>query len=185
MKNITCVKLCSLYSTLKNKLSSMNEHIVPLFLRICLGWEFLHAGYNKFNGQNWFTDIHFPFPFSLLSPEMNWHASIFFEFTGGIALILGIATRLFSFNLIIITIVAMISVHFSDKWHSFSDVLTGYRIIDEQGDGLGNYKLPLIFLIMFLPLLSLGGGKISLDYLFSKCFKCKSANCDNKQIDNV
>jgi len=42
-------------------------------------------------------------------------------------------------------------MHWPSEWHSLSQLLTGYRIIDEQGDGLGNYKLPVIFLVMFLP----------------------------------
>ncbi|MFM2343435.1 MAG: hypothetical protein RLZZ210_43 [Pseudomonadota bacterium] len=180
MAKIICDKVCNFYSKITNSLENMNQHIIPLFFRLCLGWEFFEAGYNKFTGQNWFAEISFPFPFNLLSANINWHLAMGFELIGGIALFLGLATRFFSFNLIIITIVAMISVHFSDKWHSLSDVLTGYRILDEQNDGLGNYKLPLIFLIMFLPLLSLGSGKISLDYLFKKCYKCKFSKACNK-----
>jgi putative oxidoreductase len=46
--------------------------------------------------------------------------------------------------------------------------MTGYRIVDEEGDGLGNYKLPLIYIVMFFPLIFKGAGKISLDYLLSR-----------------
>jgi putative oxidoreductase len=45
-------------------------------------------------------------------------------------------------------------------------------LLDEDGDGLGNYKLPLIYLIMFLPLLLGGAGKWSFDYfLTQRCCK--------------
>jgi putative oxidoreductase len=35
-------------------------------------------------------------------------------------------------------------------------------------DGFGNYKLPLLFLVILLPLLFHGGGKLSLDHLLLK-----------------
>jgi hypothetical protein len=40
-----------------------------------------------------------------------------------------------------------------------------YRVVDEEGDGFGNYKLPLIDLVMFMPLLFGGAGWWSLDHL--------------------
>ena len=51
---------------------------------------------------------------------------------------------------------------------NLSELLTGYRIIDENGDGFGNYKLPVIFIVMLLPLLFGGAGKWSLDYQIKK-----------------
>jgi putative oxidoreductase len=45
-----------------------------------------------------------------------------------------------------------------------SDLAKGYRIVDENNDGFGNYKLPLIYIVMFLPLLFGGAGKLSVDY---------------------
>jgi putative oxidoreductase len=89
----------------------------------------------------------------------------FFELAGAIALVLGFATRFFSLSLMILTVVAIASVHWPEQWHTLSELLQGYRIIDEEGDGLGNYKLPVLFLVMFLPLLFGGAGKLSLDYL--------------------
>ena len=44
----------------------------------------------------------------------------------------------------------------------------GLLIIDENGDGFGNYKLPVIFIVMLLPLLFGGAGKWSLDYQIKK-----------------
>ena len=35
-------------------------------------------------------------------------------------------------------------------------------------DGAGNYKLPLLFVVMLLPLVFHGGGKLSLDHLLLK-----------------
>jgi putative oxidoreductase len=69
---------------------------------------------------------------------------------------------------LILTIVAIASVHWPEQWNTLSELFTGYRIIDEAGDGLGNYKLPLIFIVMLLPLIFSGAGKLSLDYLIKK-----------------
>lgn len=136
----------------------------PLALRLILAWEFGEAGYEKLTGSNWFADITFPFPFNLLSADITWAMATWFELGGALALILGLATRFFSLSLIILTVVAIATVHWPEQWHGISELLTGYRIIDEDGDGLGNYKLPVLFIIMFLPLLFGGAGKLSLDY---------------------
>jgi putative oxidoreductase len=47
----------------------------------------------------------------------------------------------------------------------FSDLLEGYAITDR---GHGNYKLPLIFMVMLLPLILRGAGKLSLDALLAR-----------------
>jgi len=129
-----------------------------------LAWEFGEAGYAKLTGSNWFEHVTFPFPLNLLPAEFSWQIATWFELIGAAALVLGLATRFFSASLIILTIVAIAAIHWPSEWHSLSQLLTGYRIIDEQGDGLGNYKLPVIFLVMFLPILFSGAGKLSLDY---------------------
>jgi putative oxidoreductase len=143
------------------------ERLAPVFpllaLRLLLAWEFGESGYAKLIGQNWFADIVFPFPFNLLPPEFSWQLATWFELVGAVALALGLATRFFSLSLMILTVVAIAAVHWPEHWGSFSELLRGYRIVDEEGDGFGNYKLPLIYLVMFLPLFFAGAGKISLD----------------------
>lgn len=145
--------------------------IPPLALRLVLAWEFGEAGYQKFIGENWFADLAFPFPFSLLPPDISWGMATSFELAGAVALALGFATRFFSLSLMILTVVAIASVHWPEQWHTLGELLQGYRIIDEEGDGFGNYKLPMLFLVMFLPLLFGGAGKLSLDYLISKRYR--------------
>ncbi len=149
-------------------LNFFSDSVPQLFLRLILAWEFGKAGFEKFNGTNWFADITFPFPFNLLSPEISWTMATYFEIFGAIALVLGLATRFFSISLIILTIVAIASVHWPEQYVSLSNLLTGFRIEDEAGDGFGNYELPLLFIVMLLPLLFGGAGKISLDYLINK-----------------
>lgn len=140
----------------------------PLLLRLVLAWEFGEAGLEKLMGMNWFSDLMFPFPFSLVSPEVSWHIATWFELGGAIALILGFATRFFSVSLIVLTIVAIATVHWPAHWDTVAELFRGYRIIDEEGDGFGNYKLPLLYILMFLPLVFGGAGKFSLDHLIKQ-----------------
>jgi putative oxidoreductase len=170
-KNKLASCTCGIYTNTINYLNQLSESIPPLFLRLILAYEFGEAGYEKLHGQNWFADITFPFPFSLISPDINWQIATYFEVLGAIALVLGLATRFFSASLIILTMVAIATVHWPTQWASLNDLWTGYRIVDESGDGFGNYKLPLIYMVMFLPLIFGGAGKLSLDYLIKqKCF---------------
>lgn len=159
MSSVIHYYLCAL-----NMLDRIAPVLPPLLLRVVLAWEFGEAGYEKLTGANWFADLTFPFPFSLLPAEVSWQMATWFELGGAIMLVLGLATRFFSISLIILTIVAIASVHWPEHWSSLSDLAQGYRIVDEEGDGLGNYKLPLIYILMFLPLVFGGAGKVSLDH---------------------
>jgi len=156
------------YFKLADTLDAVSRYIPPLFLRLLLAWEFGESGYEKLTGANWFADVSFPFPFNLLPPDISWHIATIFELVGATALILGLATRFFSISLIILTIVAISAVHWPEHWNTLGQLLHGYRIEDIDGDGFGNYKLPVIFIVMFLPLIFSGAGKISLDYLIKK-----------------
>jgi putative oxidoreductase len=153
-----------LYTKVVGHLNAIGDFIPPLLLRLILAIEFGSAGFEKFHGSNWFQEITFPFPFNLLPPDISWNIATYFEIFGAIALVFGFATRFFSLSLVILTIVAIASVHWPAQITSISDLITGYRIVDEEGDGLGNYKLPLIYMLMFLPLIFSGAGKLSMDY---------------------
>lgn len=159
------------YQTICKPLNAINTWLPMLALRLMLAWEFGEAGFEKLHGTNWFADLTFPFPFNLLPPDVSWNISMFFEIVGAIALVLGLATRFFSISLIILTIVAIASVHWPEHYTTFSNLLKGYRIIDENNDGFGNFKLPLMYIVMFLPLLFGGAGRASVDYLLNNKFK--------------
>jgi len=152
------------YLAITNLLDRLAPVIPLLALRLILAWEFGESGYEKLTGDNWFGDVSFPFPFSLLPADISWNISIWFEIGGAIALILGLGTRFITISLMILTIVAISAVHWPEHWSTLSELLKGYRIVDEDGDGFGNYKLPAIYLFMFLPLLFSGPGKLSIDY---------------------
>lgn len=151
-----------------SKLNTFNTWLPQLALRLLLAWEFGESGFEKLHGTNWFADLTFPFPFNLLPASVSWNISIFFEIFGAFALVIGLFTRFFSISLIILTIVAIASVHWPEHFSSLSELLKGYRIIDEDGDGFGNYKLPLMYIILFLPLLFGGAGRASVDYWFKR-----------------
>jgi len=135
-----------------------------LSLRILLGWDYFESGLEKFHGGNWFMDIQdkFPFPFSVVPPEISWQMATWFELIGGIALVLGLATRFFSVSLIVLTVVAIASVHWPESWSSFGELMKGYVFTDQ---GHGNFKLPVIFIGMLIPLVLSGPGRFSLDHL--------------------
>jgi putative oxidoreductase len=154
-----------IYDKIVTLLNDYAAPLPPLLFRLILAYEFWEAGIMKFEGENWFSNLSFPFPFSLLSNDMLWSMGTWFEIIGAIALILGLATRFFSFSLIILTIIAINTVHWPAEWNTLAELWQGYSISDK---GHGNFKLPLLYLIMFIPLLFNGPGKWSLDYLLSK-----------------
>jgi putative oxidoreductase len=151
-------------------LESIGTWFPQLVLRFILAWEFGEAGFEKLHGENWFANITFPFPFNLVPPEFSWHLSTFFEIAGAFALALGFATRFFSVSLIVLTVVAIAAVHWPDSWNTLSELWKGYAITDK---GYGNYKLPLLLLIMLLPLLFNGAGRLSVDHYLGRFCQTK------------
>lgn len=152
------------------RLNAVGTFLPQLGLRILLAWEYGEAGIEKYTGDNWFSHIKedFPFPFNVIPVEISWQMAMWFELIGALALLIGLATRFFSLSLIILTIVAAVSVHFPGEWHSLSELFQqGYDICNSQG---GNFKLPLVYLILFLPLLFSGPGKASLDHVIKTYF---------------
>ena len=152
----------------RQSLNTAGEFLALLTIRLLLAWEYWESGFMKYSGENWFGHIKdsFPFPFSVIDTEISWFMATWFELLGAVALVIGIGTRYVSISLLILTIVAAIAVHIpAEGWSSVGDMLSGYAITDK---GFGNYKLPFIYIIMFIPLIFLGPGKLSVDHLISK-----------------
>lgn len=161
-------KISALYQAITQVLNQIGTWLPQTILRLFIAWEFAEAGFEKLHGTNWFADIAFPFPFNLLPPDVSWGMAIFFEVVGSIAIAIGLATRFFSVSLFILSIVAIAAVHWPSEWHSLGDLLMGYRFTDKAGDGFGNYKLPLIYMIALVPLILNGAGKLSMDHWINK-----------------
>jgi putative oxidoreductase len=142
------------WANFSRHLEEIGGYIPQLGLRLFLAYEFWLAGVEKYSGTNWFADIQseFPFPFNLIAPEISWQLATWFELIGAAALVLGLATRFFSLSLIVLTIVAWAAVHAGN----------GYNVCDN------GYKLPLMYLLMFIPLLFNGAGKASMDHFIWK-----------------
>lgn len=150
--------------SLTSRIDVVGLWLAPFGLRILLAWEFFEAGLEKLQGANWFADLgdKFPMPFSLLGSNMNWTLATWFELIGSLALLLGLGTRFIALSLWVLTIVATYTIHWPSDWSSLSGLWQGYAI---SNDGYGNYKLPLIYLVMLLPLILNGSGRLSLDHL--------------------
>jgi len=156
---------------LKNRvvdvLDPAGEWVALLPIRLLMAYEFGRAGLMKFNGSNWFANVqdNFPFPFNVIPVEISWFLATWAEILGGLCLVLGLFTRFWAFSLIVLTIVAIAGVHWPDDWNSMAELWKGYSVSDK---GFGNYRIPLLFLVMLVPLVFRGAGRLSLDYILDR-----------------
>lgn len=154
--------MTKLWAAIVRLLNATGDWVSFLGLRFLLGWEFFESGLEKYHGDNWFADIQdkFPAPFNLMPVNISWSMATWFELIGSVALVIGLGTRFFAASLFVLTVVATAAVHWPAEWQSLAELAKGYAITDE---GHGNFKLPLIFMAMLLPLIFCGSGKLSLD----------------------
>ena len=110
-----------------------------------------------------------PFPFVYLPSELNWFLVTWSEVLGGLAHAIGLFTRFWSFSLIIVSVVAILSTHWPAEWNSLGELWEGYRITAK--DGSGNFRVPLLFIAMLVPLVLIGPGKLSVDHLLRKLIR--------------
>ena len=163
-------KLHMFWKRVVNVLDPAGDWVALLPIRLLLAYEFGKAGLMKFNGNNWFANVqdNFPFPFNVIPVEISWFIATWAEILGAAGLVLGLFTRFWAFSLVILTIVAISGVHWPDDYASFAELWKGYSVSDK---GFGNYRIPLLFMAMFFPLVFKGAGKLSLDHILAKRFK--------------
>lgn len=129
-----------------------------LLLRLWLANEFLYAAYHKLGGgltpPEWFTGLTFPIPFSLFPSQLNWVMVGVTELVCGLAILFGLWARLNALVLLIVTYVAVYSVHFDLGWSGWNQIET------EEGYG---FKVPLMIGIMLFTVVGQGAGRWSVD----------------------
>jgi putative oxidoreductase len=159
----------SFYDSLTSRLRASGDYVWPLVLRLIMAWEFWTSGMTKLHGENWFAEIPwsdwqkgFPFPFDQIPVNLNWFLATWGELVFAGLLLLGLFTRFAAISLIVITVVATAAVHWPAEWSNLAELWSGYVITPK---GAGNFKLPLLFVAMLLPLVFSGGGKLSLDQM--------------------
>jgi putative oxidoreductase len=155
------------WAALTARLDGAATAVPPLLLRAILGWEFWESGLEKYRGDNWFAGIQadFPFPFDVVPPGLSWFIATWFELIGAVLLWLGLGTRFIAYGLLVLTFVATAAVHWPDMLAMWDEIWKGYAISDK---GYGNFKLPLLFAVMLLPLVFGGAGRISVDALLAR-----------------
>lgn len=141
-----------------------------ILIRLLMAYEYGKAGLGKFNGNNWFERFqeNFIFPFNVIPVDVSWFLATWFEILGAFGILIGLFTRFWAFSLIIITIVAISGVHWPAEWSGLGELWESYRITKQ--DGSGNFRVPLLFIAMLLPLVVSGAGKLSLDNILAKKF---------------
>ena len=162
-------KLVKLKKQIVGILNPAGDWVAMLPIRFLMGYEFYIAGMSKFNGNNWFANVqnNFLFPFNVIPVEISWFMATWAEILGGLSLFIGLFTRFWAFSLIIVSIVAISGVHWPDDWNSLAELWKGYAITDK---GFGNFRVPLLFIAMLMPLVFVGAGKLSLDHILAKKF---------------
>jgi len=164
--------MMSLLQSFRNRLDGAGLWFAPLGLRLLLAYEFFSAGQQKLGAglgeaPGWFANQNFPFPFGVLPADINWMLVTLGELTAGLALLFGLFTRFFAFVLLVITTIAIAAVHWPESFASLGQLWEGYSVsrVMEDGEFRGNFRIPLLFMAMLLPLLFSGAGRLSLDHL--------------------
>ncbi|MCH8248819.1 MAG: DoxX family protein [Proteobacteria bacterium] len=162
-------RLVNLKHQVVGVLDPAGDWVALLPIRLLMAYEFGKAGLMKFNGNNWFANYqdNFLFPFNYVPVEISWFMATWTEILGGFCLVFGLFTRFWAFSLIIVSIVAISGVHWPDDWNSLAELWKGYAITNK---GFGNYRVPLLFIAMLVPLVFIGAGKVSLDSILAKKF---------------
>lgn len=178
------------------------DGLAPLLLRLYLAPVLMQAGYNKLSHFEdtaaWFGNPDWGL--GLPMPEVMTALAAGTEFFGGLALIIGFATRWISIPLMVTMLVAAFAVHWENGWLAISDasswlandrVMEAAERLDRAKDILrenGNYswltgrgsvvilnngiEFAATYFIMLLALFFTGGGRyFSVDYWLAKKFR--------------
>jgi putative oxidoreductase len=140
------------------RLASALQFLAPLLTRITLGHAFFLTGRGKLDNLEDF--VGFMAARGIPFPEANAAFVARLEYYGGIALVLGLLTRLFAAGLLSTMVVALAGEReqFTESWRWSGDI--------------GPTDIPsFVFLVMLAWLALFGPGPVSVDKLVSRWLK--------------
>ena len=153
--NDTISRLRALYDRFFNLVSYLQSPFL-LFVRLYWGWQLAQSGWGKLhhlsNVTEFFTSLNLP------APAFTALAISSLEFFGGIALAIGIFSRLNAFVLTINMLMAYITADREALFSIFSDPDKFY------------HADPYTFLIASILILLFGPGKFAVDALLERKF---------------
>ena len=138
-------------------LASLLKSPFLLAIRLYWGWQLVQSGWGKLHHLDRVTE--FFSSLNLPAPAFTAHFVSSLELIGGIALILGLASRLFGLMLTVNMLVAY--------WTADRDALTAFF----SDPGKFYNADPYTFLFAALMVLIFGAGLFSLDALLEKHFR--------------
>ncbi|MBX7098248.1 MAG: DoxX family protein [Myxococcaceae bacterium] len=128
------------------------ETAAPLLLRLAVGIVFVGTGWGKLHNLDGVTD--FFRSLGIPAPELQAPFIAGLEFVGGLALVVGLATRPFAALLSSTMVVAIATA----KWAEVEG-LQGFLTLEETH-----------YLVMFVALVAFGAGKVSVDAVLRRAF---------------
>jgi len=137
-------------------LDALKPALAPLILRMGLGTIFVSHGYFKIEtgADHWHPDLN-PTVLTIVA----WA-----EMVGGIALFLGLLTRLAALGIAIIQIGAILTVTGQREFIYMKDILGGSKEHGLNFTQVG-YEYNFAIIVMCLVAMILGSGLVSVDYL--------------------
>lgn len=143
----------ALYNLFHKVASSLQSPLL-LAIRLYWGWQFLESGWGKL--QNISKTVEFFTSLGIPAPALNAHFVALLETTGGILLILGLASRLIALPLVVNMLVAYVTADREALTSLFSD------------PDKFTQATPFPFLLVSLIVLAFGPGMFSLDHLIKR-----------------
>lgn len=141
-----------------------------ILIRLLMAYEFGAAGFGKLHGTNWFANVqdNFIFPFNVIPVDVSWFLATWIEILGAFGILFGLFTRFWAVSLIVVSIVAISGVHWPAEWSGLGELWESYRITPK--DGSGNFRIPLLFIAMLLPMVFNGSGRLGVDHYLAQRF---------------
>ena len=142
-------KVCKMIS----EKTEMAKDLPLLFMRLVLAYGFWGPATMKWNNMDgiieWFEGMGMPFL------TLNAYLAASTEMAGVFLLLFGLFTRLISIPLMVVMLVAVFTVHFTNGFEA----------------GNNGFEIPLYYLIMLFTLTVYGAGRFSLDSIIKRATK--------------